>query len=122
MCPRLLNPCKQSYKRSEHPWANPFAGGSSRRHFPSRQPPSPDESLRIVSENERQISVLTDPEDSTKVIDISRDDIEDIIPAKISIMPKGLLNPLNRDEVLDLMAYLLSRGDKRSGMFKRVKK
>lgn len=77
---------------------------------------------RIVSDNEQQISVLTDPEDSTKVVDIARDDIEEILPASVSIMPKGLLNPLNEDEVLDLMAYLLSRGDRRSGMFKKPAK
>jgi hypothetical protein len=34
-------------------------------------------------------------------------------------MPADLLKPLNQDEVLDLLAYLLSRGEKGSGMFKR---
>ena len=33
------------------------------------------------------------------------------------MMPEGLLNTLKRDEVLDLMAYLLSRGDRKSAMF-----
>ncbi len=31
--------------------------------------------------------------------------------------PRGLLNTLQADEVLDLMAYLLSRGDRRNAMF-----
>ena len=74
---------------------------------------------RIVSENEEQISVLTDPEDSTKILDIAREDIDEVLPSRVSIMPAELLNQLNEDEVLDLLAYLLSRGDKRNRMFRR---
>jgi hypothetical protein len=32
-------------------------------------------------------------------------------------MPTGLLDTLTQDEVLDLMAYLLSNGDRNNGMF-----
>ncbi|MEM7314285.1 MAG: c-type cytochrome, partial [Planctomycetota bacterium] len=74
---------------------------------------------RIVSENSEQISVLTDPEDSTKVVDIAKENIEEITPSKASIMPSGLLDQLNENEVLDLFAYLLSRGDSRNRMFKK---
>lgn len=74
---------------------------------------------RIVSENADQISVLTDPEDSTKIVDIKKGNIEEIIPAKVSIMPADLLKPLNRDELLDLLAYLLSRGDEKHPMFRK---
>jgi len=74
---------------------------------------------RIVAENETQISVLTDPEDSTKVVDLSKDDIDEILPSSASLMPKGLLSKLNQDEVMDLLAYLLSRGIKEDGMFKK---
>jgi putative heme-binding domain-containing protein len=72
---------------------------------------------RIVSENDQQISVLTDPENSTKIVDIPKTDIDEVLPSKVSIMPADLLKPLNQDEVLDLLAYLLSRGDEKSGMF-----
>ena len=43
--------------------------------------------------------------------------IEEITPSKISMMPEGLLNTFKEDEILDLMAYLLSRGDRKNGMF-----
>jgi len=76
---------------------------------------------RIVSENDDQISVLTDPEDSTKVVDIPKADIDEIVPSNTSIMPRDLLNTLNENEVLDLMAYLLSRGDQRHPMFRKKK-
>lgn len=74
---------------------------------------------RVVSENEEQISVLTDPEDSTKIVDIRKDEIEEIVPSKTSIMPADLLKPLNQEEVLDLLAYLLSRGDEKHPMFRK---
>ena len=74
---------------------------------------------RIVSENALQISVLTDPEDSTKIVDLRKADIDEILASKTSIMPGNLLKPLNQDEVLDLLAYLLSRGDEKSDMFRR---
>jgi putative heme-binding domain-containing protein len=74
---------------------------------------------RIVSENDQQISVLTDPEDSTKIVDVRKTDIDEILASKTSIMPGNLLKPLNRDEVLDLLAYLLSRGDEKSEMFRQ---
>ena len=74
---------------------------------------------RIVSENDEQISVLTDPEDSTKIVDIRKDDIDEILASKTSIMPGNLLKPLNQDEVLDLLAYLLSRGDEKNEMFRK---
>ena len=74
---------------------------------------------RIVSGNEKQITILTDPEDSTKVTDVLRADIEEQQDSTVSIMPEKLLDQLNRDEVLDLLAYLLSRGDSGSDMFKK---
>jgi putative heme-binding domain-containing protein len=74
---------------------------------------------RIVAENETSVTVLTNPEDPTKITEIPKSEVDEILAAKISIMPADLLKPLNQDEVLDLLAYLLSRGDKGSGMFKR---
>ncbi len=34
-------------------------------------------------------------------------------------MPEGLLKPLNQDEVLDLLGYLLSKGNKNDPMFRK---
>ena len=74
---------------------------------------------RIVSESEKTITVVTDPEDATKFVEVARDDIDAMKPSVVSLMPKDLLNPLNQDEVLDLMAYLLSRGQKNNAMFRK---
>ena len=48
---------------------------------------------------------------------VKRGDVESIEPSKVSMMPEGLLNYFKEDEILDLMAYLLSRGDRNAKMF-----
>ena len=55
------------------------------------------------------------PNDFTNV---KRQDIESIEPSKVSMMPEGLLNTLKQDEIQDLAAFLLSRGDRNSKMFR----
>jgi putative heme-binding domain-containing protein len=52
-------------------------------------------------------------------IGVDRRQIEEMFPSKISMMPEGLLNTLTENEILDLMAYLLSRGDARNPMFEK---
>jgi len=73
---------------------------------------------RIVVESPESITIVTDPEDATKFATISRSEIEEIVPATESLMPKGLLDQLNEREVLDLMAYVLARGNPQDARFK----
>jgi putative heme-binding domain-containing protein len=49
---------------------------------------------------------------------VKRGDIESIQPSALSPMPEGLLNSLDRDEILDMLAYMLSRGDPKHRMFR----
>jgi putative heme-binding domain-containing protein len=65
---------------------------------------------RIVSDVGGKITLVTDPEDSTKTVTLDRSEIENERVSKESQMPAELLDKLNEDEVLDLIAYLLSRG------------
>jgi putative heme-binding domain-containing protein len=74
---------------------------------------------RIVAESPEKLTILVDPEDSTKIVEVARKEVEENQPSKTSIMPEKLLNPLSEDEVLDLFAYILSRGDKNDPMFKK---
>ncbi len=49
---------------------------------------------------------------------ISKDDLDgDPKPSQSSIMPKGLLDKLTKDEILDLLAYILSKADAKSHLF-----
>jgi putative heme-binding domain-containing protein len=74
---------------------------------------------RIVADLGDKIVVVTDPEDSTKTVELPKAEIESETPSPISLMPVGLLKPLNDHEVLDLLAYLLSRGNPQDPMFNR---
>jgi putative heme-binding domain-containing protein len=74
---------------------------------------------RLVAENDTHVTILTSPEDPTKITEIAKSDIDEIQASTVSLMPSDLLKPLNREEVLDLLAYLLSRGDKGHAMFRK---
>ncbi|MFM7150300.1 MAG: c-type cytochrome, partial [Gemmataceae bacterium] len=74
---------------------------------------------RIVSEAEGKLTIVADPEDSTKAVVISKKDIETITPSPTSLMPGELLDTLNESEVMDLLSYVLSRGDPSHPMFRR---
>ncbi|MDG2389605.1 MAG: c-type cytochrome, partial [Planctomycetaceae bacterium] len=55
--------------------------------------------------------VITNMLDPGSMLNVDRKKIEEMFPSKSSMMPAGLLNTLNEEEILDLLAYLLSRGD-----------
>lgn len=73
---------------------------------------------RVTNETDKMITLLVDPEDATKVVEIPKADVEVFEPSKTSLMPADLLKVLNREEVLDLLAYLMSRGNPNEAMFK----
>jgi hypothetical protein len=57
--------------------------------------------------------------DANKNVNVNRSNIDTIEPSKVSLMPEGLLDRLTKEEVLDLIAYLYSRGDRAHAMFKK---
>jgi putative heme-binding domain-containing protein len=74
---------------------------------------------KIVNEANGTYTIVTDPEDSTKVATVKKADIASLMPSNVSLMPDKLLNTLNEGEVLDMLAYMLSRGDPNHPMFKK---
>lgn len=73
---------------------------------------------RIINLAGDDFRVQTDMMKPGNLTNVNRRKIEEMVESKVSMMPAGLLNTLNKEEVLDLMAYLLSRGDRNNGMFK----
>lgn len=73
---------------------------------------------RAYEENGKLVVVADprNPEESTTV-DLAQ--VKGRKPYPISLMPAGLLNPLNKDEVLNLVAYLQSGGDPKSPVFSK---
>jgi putative heme-binding domain-containing protein len=73
---------------------------------------------RIVNLAGDVVQVNTNMLDPDALVSIDRNQIEEMAPSKVSMMPAGLLNTLSESEVLDLVAFLLSRGDRDNPMFR----
>ena len=76
---------------------------------------------RIVAEDSNRYSVMTNP---FAPDELARPEIAKVRSRKsypISMMPTGLINALNPDELKDLVAYLLSGGNPTDSMFAKVK-
>jgi putative heme-binding domain-containing protein len=74
---------------------------------------------RIINLAGDSYRVQTNMLDPGTLVGVDRKQIDVMMPSKTSMMPKGLLNTLGEEDVLDLMAYLLSRGDRSNAMFKK---
>jgi len=72
---------------------------------------------RVINFSGNGIVLNTDMLDPTAHAKVDRADIVHMETSKVSMMPTGLLNTLNEGEILDLFAFLLSRGDRQSPMF-----
>ncbi|MBX2814629.1 MAG: c-type cytochrome [Saprospiraceae bacterium] len=66
---------------------------------------------RIASEDDDKVVIMPNPYTSTYKVEIAKADIVERGLSPVSPMPPGLLNRLNKDEILDLIAYLVSGGD-----------
>lgn len=73
---------------------------------------------RVANLNGDNIMVVTNMLDPGNMANVDRRKIEETRPSPVSMMPQGLLNTLDREEVLDLVAYLLSKGDRNAEMYR----
>ena len=71
----------------------------------------------VVEETSAEIKVVIDPLAKDKPTVVLVDEIEERRTSKVSLMPKGLLNKLSREEILDLIAYVYAKGDKKHKLF-----
>ena len=72
---------------------------------------------RIVVEENGKVFVMTNPFAPSDHQAIDEADIAKKETRKISMMPPGLINALNQDELLDLIAYLMSGGNPKDKAF-----
>jgi putative heme-binding domain-containing protein len=73
---------------------------------------------RVANLNGPRVSVVENMLEPGRFTNVVRADIESIETATVSMMPPRLLNSLRPEEIQDLMAYLMSRGDERHRMFR----
>ncbi|CAN5439358.1 c-type cytochrome [soil metagenome] len=74
---------------------------------------------RIVNHNAAGMTINTNMLDPLATVSVKQDNVASIKLSKVSMMPAGLIDILKEDEILDLMAYVLARGDKNHKMFKK---
>ena len=72
----------------------------------------------VVNLNGNRLTLNTDLTDPNQRVNIDRNTIEEIVVSKTSAMPKGLLNRMTKDEIMDLVAYVISGGSESHEYFK----
>lgn len=72
----------------------------------------------VVEETKDTVKIIENPLAKAKPIVIKKNSIDERRTLKESIMPKGLAGRLTREEILDLIAFVLSGGDKKHMLFK----
>lgn len=73
---------------------------------------------RLVGESDTTLDLQENPYDST-VTTVQKSDVNSREPSSLSPMPEGLLQVLKKEEILDLLAYLESGGDRTKPSFKK---
>ena len=71
----------------------------------------------VIEETDEVVKVVENPLAATEPRVLNVDEIEERQRSDVSIMPKGLLDKLTRDEILDLIAYITARGREDSPLF-----
>jgi len=72
---------------------------------------------RIMNLSGDNVMINTDMLNPNQIVGVDRKRVKSMHESPVSMMPPGLLYNLGKDDVLDLMAYLLSAGDESNPMF-----
>jgi putative heme-binding domain-containing protein len=71
----------------------------------------------VVAETPEMVKVLENPLAKADAVVLKKSSIAERKKSPTSIMPKGLLDKMTREEILDLIAYVAAKGDQRSPLF-----
>ncbi|MEZ6131353.1 MAG: c-type cytochrome [Planctomycetaceae bacterium] len=74
----------------------------------------------VVNLSGDSMTLNTDLTDPNKRVNIDRKEIDELIVSKTSPMPEGLFNRMTQDEILDLIAYVISGGDSQHELFAKA--
>ncbi|HUG71510.1 MAG TPA: c-type cytochrome [Pirellulaceae bacterium] len=66
---------------------------------------------KVANLNGDKLMVITNMLEPGSFTNIATGEIEEVQPSRVSMMPNGLLDTLDQEEILDLLAYLKSGGD-----------
>jgi putative heme-binding domain-containing protein len=71
----------------------------------------------VVEETPSEVAIVENPVAKAEPLRIPKAAIDERTTSPVSLMPKGLLDKLSRDEILDLVAYVAARGDDSNCLF-----
>lgn len=74
---------------------------------------------RLIYKNDEEIAVAPNPFNYGELQKKPAGEVKSIEPSQISMMPGGTINTMNKDELMDLIAYLISSGNKKHEAFTR---
>jgi putative heme-binding domain-containing protein len=73
---------------------------------------------RVANLNANMLMVSTNMLDPGNFANLNRNEIIEMKPSKVSMMPSGLLDTLTAEEVIDLLVYLQAGGNPKSDRYK----
>ena len=71
----------------------------------------------VMEEDDEVVKIVVDPLAKDQLTILKKDEIEGRKKAKVSQMPAGMVDKLSREEIIDLIAYVLSNADPKHKMF-----
>ncbi len=74
---------------------------------------------RVVVEENGKLFVMANPFAPDDLTAVPSENVKGRTPFNVSMMPPGLINTLNKDELLDLIAYMVSGGNPNDKAFKK---
>lgn len=74
----------------------------------------------ILEEKDDQVKIIENPLSKAEPVVLRKSEIESKDKSPTSLMPKGLLDKLSKEEILDLVAYVLSKGNSESELFHKA--
>lgn len=66
---------------------------------------------RLIYKNDEEIAVAPNPFDYSQLAKAPADQVEAVELSQISMMPPAMIAAMNKDELKNLIAYLVSGGD-----------
>ena len=73
---------------------------------------------RIIYKNDEEVAIASNPFNFGEIRRIPAGKVDKIKLSQISMMPPGTVGGMNKHELMDLMAYLVSGGDRNHRAFK----
>jgi putative heme-binding domain-containing protein len=71
----------------------------------------------VIEEKPDTITVIENPLAKTAPVVLKKSDIAERKKSPTSVMPKGLMDKMTREEILDLVAYIYAKGDQKHRVF-----